>query len=83
MSVSYQGETGRRYRSRRPFRSAVAQEVVVLSATVICAGLGFGVAKVIAPKYQAETRILIDSRGPDFVNANGGTPPMCCSTMPR
>lgn len=40
------------------------RRMVVLLSTVVFAGVAFGVSSVVAPRYQAETRILIETRNP-------------------
>ncbi|ASY55932.1 putative transmembrane succinoglycan biosynthesis transport protein [Sinorhizobium sp. CCBAU 05631] len=42
----------------------------VLLATVGAAVLAFGAAKMIAPGYESETRVLIESREPEFSGPN-------------
>ncbi|WP_077961609.1 GumC family protein [Ensifer adhaerens] len=52
------------------FRAVWDRRVKVLLATVGVAALAFGAAKMIAPDYQSETRVLIESREPEFSGPN-------------
>lgn len=52
------------------FRAVWDRRVKVLLATACVAALAFGAAKMIAPDYQSETRVLIESREPEFSGAN-------------
>lgn len=52
------------------FRAVWDRRVKVLLATVAVAALAFGAAKMIAPDYQSETRVLIESREPEFSGPN-------------
>ena len=45
----------------------------VLLATVASAGLAFGIASLIAPTYQSETRLLIEEREPAFTASAGAS----------
>jgi exopolysaccharide transport family protein len=42
------------------------RRLLVLMSTVVLGGLGFAGASVVSPKYQAETKILIETRSPDL-----------------
>ncbi len=55
------------------FRAVWDRRVKVLLATACVAALAFGAAKMIAPDYQSETRILIESREPEFSGTNQNT----------
>ncbi len=52
------------------FRAVWDRRVKVLLATACVAALAFGAAKMIAPDYQSETRVLIESREPEFSSSN-------------
>ncbi|CAN7252950.1 MULTISPECIES: exopolysaccharide transport family protein [Ensifer] len=52
------------------FRAVWDRRVKVLLATACVAALAFGAAKMIAPDYQSETRVLIESREPEFSGSN-------------
>lgn len=52
------------------FRAVWDRRVKVLLATVCVAALAFGAAKMIAPDFQSETRVLIESREPEFSGSN-------------
>ncbi len=52
------------------FRAVWDRRVKVLLATACVAALAFGAAKMIAPDYQSETRLLIESREPEFSGSN-------------
>ena len=52
------------------FRAVWDRRVKVLLATAGVAALAFGAAKMIAPDYQSETRVLIESREPEFSGPN-------------
>lgn len=51
------------------FRAVWQRRARVLLATVGVAAIAFAVAKMIAPSYEAETRVLIESREPEFSGA--------------
>ncbi|TCU23044.1 exopolysaccharide transport family protein [Rhizobium azibense] len=58
-------------------RAVWAFRLKVLAVTLIGAGVAFAGAKMISPKYRAETRLLIEQRAPAFANTqsndgNGG-----------
>ena len=40
------------------------RRLLVLLSTVVMGGAAFGISNVVSPRYQAETRILIDPRNP-------------------
>ena len=40
------------------------RRMLVLLSTVVMGGAAFGISNVVSPRYQAETRILIDPRNP-------------------
>ncbi|MDQ0319864.1 exopolysaccharide transport family protein [Pararhizobium capsulatum DSM 1112] len=42
----------------------------VLMATALCTGIAFVGANIISPDYRSETRLLIESREPEFSGAN-------------
>jgi len=52
------------------FRAVWDRRVKVLLATACVTALAFGAAKMIAPDYQSETRVLIESREPEFSGPN-------------
>jgi uncharacterized protein involved in exopolysaccharide biosynthesis len=52
------------------FRAIWQRRVRVLLATVGAAAVAFGAAKMVAPDYEGETRVLIESREPEFSGAN-------------
>ncbi|OCP01315.1 MULTISPECIES: exopolysaccharide transport family protein [unclassified Ensifer] len=52
------------------FRAVWDRRVRVLLATACVAALAFGAAKMISPDYQSETRVLIESREPEFSGPN-------------
>lgn len=52
------------------FRAVWDRRVKVLLATACVAALAFGAAKMIAPDFQSETRVLIESREPEFSGSN-------------
>jgi len=52
------------------FRAVWDRRVKVLLATAGVAALAFGATKMIAPDYQSETRVLIESREPEFSGPN-------------
>ncbi|PDT47565.1 chain-length determining protein [Sinorhizobium fredii] len=52
------------------FRAIWQRRTRVLLATVGAAALAFGVAKLVAPAYESETRVLIESREPEFSSPN-------------
>lgn len=52
------------------FRAVWDRRVKVLLATACVAALAFGAAKMMAPDYQSETRVLIESREPEFSGSN-------------
>lgn len=52
------------------FRAVWDRRVKVLLATACVAALAFGAAKMIAPDYESETRVLIESREPEFSGSN-------------
>ncbi|KOF22183.1 chain-length determining protein [Ensifer adhaerens] len=52
------------------FRAVWDRRVKVLLATACVAALAFGAARMIAPDYQSETRVLIESREPEFSGSN-------------
>ncbi|OCP36576.1 GumC family protein [Ensifer sp. LC163] len=56
------------------FRAVWDRRVKVLLATACVAALAFGAAKMIAPDYQSETRVLIESREPEFSSSNQNAP---------
>jgi uncharacterized protein involved in exopolysaccharide biosynthesis/Mrp family chromosome partitioning ATPase len=49
-------------------RAVWARRLKVLAVTLIGAGVAFAGAKMISPKYSAETRLLIEQRAPAFAN---------------
>lgn len=51
-------------------RAVWDRRVKVLLVTAGVAALAFGAAKMIAPDYQSETRVLIESREPEFSGPN-------------
>lgn len=51
-------------------RAVWDRRVKVLLATACVAALAFGAAKMISPDYQSETRVLIESREPEFSGPN-------------
>lgn len=51
-------------------RAVWDRRVKVLLATACVAALAFGAARMIAPDYQSETRVLIESREPEFSGSN-------------
>ncbi|HEV7321546.1 MAG TPA: exopolysaccharide transport family protein [Ensifer sp.] len=52
------------------FRAVWDRRVKVLLATACVAALAFGAAKMISPDYESETRVLIESREPEFSGPN-------------
>lgn len=52
------------------FRAVWDRRVKVLLATVCVTALAFGATKMMAPDYQSETRVLIESREPEFSGPN-------------
>ncbi|MDK1385008.1 exopolysaccharide transport family protein [Sinorhizobium sp. 8-89] len=52
------------------FRAVWERRTRLLLATVCVAGAAFVTAKMIAPQYQSETRLLIESREPEFSGSN-------------
>lgn len=52
------------------FRAVWDRRVKVLLTTVCVAAIAFGTAKMVAPDYQSETRVLIESREPEFSGPN-------------
>jgi exopolysaccharide transport family protein len=48
------------------FRAIWRRRLLVLATTVAFAGIGFAGASVVAPQYQSEARILIETRDPDL-----------------
>jgi exopolysaccharide transport family protein len=52
------------------FRAIWQRRVPVLLATVGAAAIAFAAAKMIAPDYESETRVLIESREPEFSGPN-------------
>ncbi|WOS63926.1 GumC family protein [Sinorhizobium fredii] len=52
------------------FRAIWQRRTRVLLATVGAAALAFGAAKLVAPAYESETRVLIESREPEFSSPN-------------
>ncbi|WP_085034019.1 GumC family protein [Ensifer aridi] len=52
------------------FRAIWQRRVRVLLATVGAAAIAFAAAKMIAPDYEGETRVLIESREPEFSGPN-------------
>lgn len=42
------------------------RRMLVLLSTVVFGGAAFGISSVVAPRYQAETRILIETRNPSL-----------------
>ncbi|HEV7308739.1 exopolysaccharide transport family protein [Ensifer sp.] len=52
------------------FRAVWDRRVKVLLATVCVAALAFSAAKMVSPDYQSETRVLIESREPEFSGPN-------------
>lgn len=52
------------------FRAVWDRRVKVLLATACVAALAFGAAKMIAPDFQSETRVLIESREPEFTTSD-------------
>lgn len=52
------------------FRAIWQRRVRVLLATVGAGAVAFGAAKMVAPDYEGETRVLIESREPEFSGAN-------------
>ncbi|ASY62346.1 putative transmembrane succinoglycan biosynthesis transport protein [Sinorhizobium sojae CCBAU 05684] len=51
------------------FRAVWQRRTRVVLATVVAAALAFAAAKMIAPQYESETRVLIESREPEFSGA--------------
>ncbi|RCW27759.1 exopolysaccharide transport family protein [Ciceribacter lividus] len=49
------------------FRAVWQRKGRILAATALAAGLAFAGANAISPRYQAETRILIEAREPNFM----------------
>ncbi len=49
-------------------RAVWARRLKVVAVTLIGAGVAFAGAKMISPKYSAETRLLIEQRAPAFAN---------------
>ncbi|UWU12678.1 GumC family protein [Rhizobium sullae] len=49
-------------------RAVWTRRLKVLAITLIGAGVAFAGAKMISPKYRAETRLLIEQRAPAFAN---------------
>ncbi|MDO6963795.1 uncharacterized protein involved in exopolysaccharide biosynthesis/Mrp family chromosome partitioning ATPase [Rhizobium alvei] len=47
---------------------------LILLSTVVLGGLAFAGASVVSPKYQSESRILIETRTPDFARNQNATP---------
>lgn len=45
------------------------RRMLVLLSTVVMGGAAFGISSVVAPRYQAETRILIETRNPSLSSA--------------
>lgn len=52
------------------FRAIWQRRVRVLLATVGAAAVAFAAAKMVAPDYEGETRVLMESREPEFSGAN-------------
>ncbi|MDK1489146.1 exopolysaccharide transport family protein [Sinorhizobium sp. 7-81] len=52
------------------FRAVWERRTRLLLATVCVAAAAFVTAKMIAPQYQSETRLLIESREPEFSGSN-------------
>ncbi|APG90653.1 transmembrane succinoglycan biosynthesis transport protein [Sinorhizobium americanum] len=52
------------------FRAIWQRRARVLLATVGAAALAFGAAKMVAPAYESETRVLIESREPEYSGPN-------------
>ncbi|WP_026619284.1 exopolysaccharide transport family protein [Ensifer sp. WSM1721] len=52
------------------FRAIWQRRLRVLLATVGAAAIAFAAAKMIAPDYEGETRVLIESREPEFSGPN-------------
>ena len=44
------------------------RRMLVLLSTVVMGGAAFGISSVVSPRYQAETRILIDPRNPPLIS---------------
>lgn len=42
------------------------RRMLVLLSTVVFGGAAFGISSIVAPRYQAETRILIETRNPSL-----------------
>ncbi len=57
------------------FRAIWERKTRVLLATVCFAGLAFVGASLISPDYQSETRLLIESRQPEFSGVNQAQQP--------
>ncbi|MDX3928680.1 MAG: exopolysaccharide transport family protein [Shinella sp.] len=55
------------------FRAVWRRRLQVLLATTVCAGLAFAGANLVAPKYRAETRLLIETREPAFTTSGDRT----------
>ncbi|MDX0614712.1 AAA family ATPase [Sinorhizobium medicae] len=52
------------------FRAIWQRRVRVLLVTVGAAAVSFAAARMVAPDYQGETRVLIESREPEFSGSN-------------
>ena len=52
------------------FRAIWQRRVRVLLATVGVAAVDFAAAKMVDPDYEGETRVLIESREPEFSGTN-------------
>ncbi|MGR6431292.1 exopolysaccharide transport family protein [Rhizobium sp. PAMB 3174] len=55
---------------RELFSAVWARRGRVLVITAAAAGLAFAVSSIVTPSYRAETRLLIESRQPDFNGLN-------------
>jgi exopolysaccharide transport family protein len=44
------------------------RRLLVLLSTVVMGGAAFGISSVVSPRYQAETRILIETRNPSLTS---------------
>ncbi|MDB5554901.1 MAG: chain length determinant family protein [Rhizobium sp.] len=51
------------------------RRMLVLLSTVVIGGAAFGISSMVAPRYQAETQILIETRNPGLMSAQQNQSP--------